>query len=179
MVGVQMKTTDNDDRLRLDYRLMAQVACSGRAAISPNGADALDRATRVRRSPCGAALAKNLYTDAHDKERTQRLLDKVRKVASEDRASMARDEKDAGSAATGDAYVQWRGLLGFGEPDKAVTAISTRIAKGKPAPDEAICCWAWPIAAKNKAEAVKAFGRATSDPKYARLARLWVLEARS
>ena len=33
--------------------------------------------------------------------------------------------------------------------------------------------------AKNHAEAIKAFNKATTDPKYARLAKLWALEARS
>jgi hypothetical protein len=32
---------------------------------------------------------------------------------------------------------------------------------------------------KNNAEAVRAFNRANSDPKYAQLAKLWALEARS
>jgi tetratricopeptide (TPR) repeat protein len=128
------------------------------------------------------ALAKNLYTDTHDKERTQRLLDKVRKVANDDRASIARAEKEAASAATGDGYVRiGAAYLGYGEPDKAVGAITTGIAKGKlKFPDEAYLLLGMAYERnKNKAEAVKAFGRATSDPKYARLAKLWVLEARS
>jgi Tfp pilus assembly protein PilF len=128
------------------------------------------------------AFAKNLYTDTHEKERSQRLLDKVRKVASEDRASLPRAEKDAAAAATGDAYVQvGAAYLGFGEPDKAITAINAGIAKGKlKYPDESYLLQGMAYdRGKNKAEAVKAYGKAMSDPKYAKLAKLWVLEARS
>jgi Tfp pilus assembly protein PilF len=95
---------------------------------------------------------------------------------------MARDEKDAANAATGDAYVQvGAAYLGFGEPEKAVAAISTGIAKGKlKYADESYLLLGMAYErSKNKAEAVRAFGRATSDPKYGRLAKLWVLEARS
>jgi len=185
MVGVQMKSTDNDDRLRLmTYRLMAQVGVLKKGGDYTEMAQiALDQGNPGEaQTVLEAALAKNLYTDAHDKERTQRLLDKVRKVASEDRASMGRDEKDAAAAATGDPYVQvGAAYLGFGEPEKAVTAITTGIAKGKlKYPDEAYLLLGMAYErSKNKAEAVKAFGRATSNPKYARLAKLWVLEARS
>jgi hypothetical protein len=185
MVGVQLKSSDNDDRLRLmTYRLMAQVGVLKKGGDYTEMAQiALDQGNPGEaQTVLEQALAKNLYTDIHDKERSQRLLDKVRKVASDDRASMARDEKDAANAATGDAYVQvGAAYLGFGEPDKAVTAITTGIAKGKlKYPDEAYLLLGMAYErTKNKAEAVKAFGRATSDPKYARLAKLWVLEARS
>src|SRR5260221_1330571 len=185
MVGVQLKSTDNDDRLRLmTFRLMAQVGVLKKGGDYTEMAQiALDQGNPGEaQSVLEQALAKNLYTDSHEKERSQRLLDKVRKVAGEDRASMARDEKDASSAATGDAYVQvGAAYLGFAEPDKAEAATTTGIAKGKlKHPDEAYLLLGMAYErSKNKAEAIKAFGRATSDPKYARLAKLWVLEARS
>ena len=185
MVGVQLKSTDNDDRLRLmTYRLMAQVGVLKKGGDYTEMAQiALDQGNPGEaQSVLEQALAKNLYTDVHDKERSQRLLDKVRKVANDDRASMARDERDAAGAATGDGYVQvGAAYLGFGQPDKAVAAITTGIAKGKlKYPDEAYLLLGMAYErSKNKAEAVKAFSRATSDPKYARLAKLWVLEARS
>jgi hypothetical protein len=185
MVGVQLKSSDNDDRLRLmTYRLMAQVGVLKKGGDATEMAQiALDQGNPGEaQTVLEQALAKNLYTDAHDKERSQRLLDKVRKVASDDRAAMARDEKDAANAATGDAYVQvGAAYLGFGEAEKAVTAISTGIAKGKlKYQDEAYLLLGMAYERnKNKTEAVKAFSRAASDPKYGRLAKLWVLEARS
>ncbi|HEX9472578.1 MAG TPA: tetratricopeptide repeat protein [Steroidobacteraceae bacterium] len=186
MVGVlPNRSTKIDDRLLLmTYRLMAQVGVLKKGGDYTEMAQiALDQGNPGEaQSVLEQALAKNLYTDAHEKERSQRLLDKVRKVANEDRASMARDEKDAASAATGDDYVQvGAAYLGFGEPDKAVAAITSGIARGKlKHPDEAYLLLGMAYErSKNKAEAVKAFGRATSDPKYARLAKLWVLEARS
>ncbi len=185
MVGVQMKSTDNDDRLRLmTFRLMSQVGVLKKGGDFTEMAQiALDQGNPGEaQNVLEQALAKNLYTDAHDKERSQRLLDKVRKQASQDRASLPKYEKDAATAATGDDYVQvGAAYLGFGESDKAVSAITTGIAKGKlKHPDEAYLLLGMAYErAKNKAEAVKAFGRATSDPKYGRLAKLWVLEARS
>ena len=35
------------------------------------------------------------------------------------------------------------------------------------------------VRSKNGGEAVRAFNRATNDPKYAQLAKLWALEART
>ena len=186
MVGVlPNRSAKIDDRLLLmTYRLMAQVGVLKKGGDYTEMAQiALDQGNPGEaQTVLEQALAKNLYTDPHEKERSQRLLDKVRKVASEDRTSMARDENDAASAATGDDYVQvGAAYLGFGEPDKAVTAITTGIARGKlKHPDEAYLLLGMAYErTKNKAEAVKAFGRATSDPKYSRLAKLWVLEARS
>jgi tetratricopeptide (TPR) repeat protein len=128
------------------------------------------------------AFAKNLYTDPHDKERNQRLLDKVRRTATDDRATMPKQERDAAAAKTGDALVQVGGAyLGYGEPDKAVSAITAGISKGNlKYPDEAYMLLGIAYERnKNSGEAVRAFNRANNDPKYAQLAKLWALEARS
>ena len=184
MAGVLQDKT-NDDRLQLlRYRLMLQVG------ILKNGAQytemaqiALDQGNPGEaQTILEQAFTKNLYTDAHDKERSQRLLDKVRKSAAEDRATIGKQEKDAAAAPTGDALVQvGAAYLGYGQPDKAVAAITAGIAKGSlKHPDEAYMLLG--IANernKNSAEAVRAFNRATNDPKYAQLAKLWALEARS
>ena len=184
MAGVLQDKT-NDDRLQLlRYRLMLQVG------ILKNGPQftemaqiALDQGNPGEaQTILEQAFAKNLYTDAHDKERSQRLLDKVRKSAADDRATIGKQEKDAAAAPTGDALVQvGAAYLGYGQPDKAVAAITAGIAKGSlKHPDEAYMLLG--IANernKNNAEAVRAFNRATNDPKYAQLAKLWALEARS
>ena len=71
--------------------------------------------------------------------------------------------------------------LGFGQPDKALVSISAGIAKGnlKYADEAYMLLGIANERNKNSAEAVRAFNRATSNPKYAQLAKLWALEARS
>ena len=184
MAGVLQNKTNDDRLLLMTYRLMFQVG------ILKKGSDYTEMAQIAidQGNPGEAqtileqAFTKNLYTDVHDKERSQRLLDKVRKSAAEDRATIGKQEKDAAKAPTGDALVQvGAAYLGYGQPDKAIAAISAGIAKGSlKHPDEAYMLLG--IAydrSKNSAEAVRAFNRANSDPKYAQLAKLWALEARS
>jgi hypothetical protein len=174
-----------DDRIQLmTYRLMNQVGILKRGADYRDMAQiALDQGNPGEaQAAMEQAFAKNLYTEPREKESNQRLLDTAKKKAADDRASLARNEKEAAAAATGDAYVQVGGAyLGYGQPDKALAAINAGIAKGKlKYPDEAYMLLG--IAherSKNSSEAIKAFNKATSDPKYARLAKLWALEARS
>ena len=184
MVGIRQDKT-NDDRLKLmTYRLMSQVGILKRGEEFTEMAQiAVDQGNPGEaQTALEQAFAKNLYTDPHEKERNQRLLDKVRRSATEDRAALPKEEKAAAAAASGDALVQiGAAYLGYGQPDKALVAISAGIAKGSlKYPDESYLLLG--IANernKNKAEAVRAFNRATSDPKFARLAKLWALEARS
>jgi Tfp pilus assembly protein PilF len=185
MVGVMPNRAKSDDRLLLmTYRLMLQVGVLRKGGDYTEMAQiALDQGNPGEaQTVLEQAFAKNLYTDQHDKERSQRLLDKVRRSANDDRAGVAKYEKDAAAAPTGDDYVQLgAAYLGFGQPDKAIAAISAGISKGKlKYPDEAYLLLGMAYdRAKNKTDAVRAFGRATSDPSYARLAKLWALEARS
>jgi hypothetical protein len=186
MVGVlSANTKSNDDRLKLmTYRLMYQVGILKRAENFTELAQiALDQGNPGEaQTVLEQAFAKNLYTDPHDKERNQRLLEKVRRSATEDRATMAKQERDAGAAPSGDALVQVGGAyLGYGQPDKAVSAITSGISKGNlKRPDEAYLLLGIAYERnKNSAEAVRAFNRANNDPKYAQLAKLWALEARS
>lgn len=184
MVGIRQDKT-NDDRLKLmTYRLMSQVGILKRGEEFTEMAQiAVDQGNPGEaQTALEQAFAKNLYTDPHEKERNQRLLDKVRRSAADDRASLPKQEKAAVAATSGDALVQvGAAYLGYGQPDKALVAISAGIAKGNlKYPDESYLLLG--IANernKNKAEAVRAFNRATSDPKFARLAKLWALEARS
>jgi Tfp pilus assembly protein PilF len=180
-----LQTRTNDDRLLLlTFRLMAQVGILKRGEDFTEMAQiALDQGNPGEaQTVLEQAFAKNLYTDQHEKERTQRLLDKVRRSAAEDRATIGASERSAAASAAGDGLVQvGAAYLGFGQPDKALASISAGIAKGNlKYPDEAFMLLG--IANernKNKADAVRAFNRATNDPKYARLAKLWALEARS
>ena len=173
-----------DDRLKLmTYRLMFQVGILKRAGDYTEMAQiALDQGNPGEaQTVLEQAFAKNLYTDAHEKERSQRLLDKVRRSANDDRATMPKQERDAGAAKTGDALVQVGGAyLGYGQPDKAITTIGAGISKGNlKSADEAYMLLGIAYDRnKNKDEAVRAFNRANSDAKYAQLAKLWALQAR-
>jgi len=175
----------NDDRLKLmTYRLMFQVGILSHAGDYTEMAQiAVDQGNPGEaQTVLEQAFQKNLYTDPHDRERSQRLLDKVRRSAAEDKQTMPKQEREANAAQSGDALVQvGAAYLGYGQPDKAVATITAGISKGNlKHPDEAYMLLG--IAnerIKNKDEAVRAFNRANSDPRYAQLAKLWVLEARA
>jgi len=175
----------NDDRLLLmTYRLMYQVGILKRGdAYTEMAQIALDQGNPGEaQTILEAAIAKNLYTDPHDKERSARLLEKVKRNAAQDRATLAKSEHDAAAASSGDGLVQvGAAYLGYNMPDKALAAISQGIAKGnlKYADESYMLLGIAYQRNKNTTEAVKAFNRATSDPKYARIAKLWALEARS
>lgn len=186
MAGVlNANAKTNDDRLKLlTYRLGYQVGILKKPENYTELAQiALDQGNPgLAQQVLEQAFSKNLYTDPHDKERNQRLLDKVRRQATDDRATMPKQERDASAAKTGDALVQVGGAyLGYGQPDKAVSTISAGISKGNlKNPDEAyMLLGIAQVANKNKDEAVRAFNRANTDPKYAQLAKLWALEART
>jgi tetratricopeptide (TPR) repeat protein len=184
MAGVLANKTNDDRLLLMTYRLMAQVGILSRGADFTEMAQiALDQGNPGEaQTILEQAFAKNLYTDPHDKERSQRLLDKVKRSAANDKASLPKSERDAGNAATGDGLVQvGAAYLGYGQPDKALAAISAGIAKGnlKFADESYMLLGIAYQRNKNTAEAIKAFNRANNDPKYARIAKLWALEARS
>jgi hypothetical protein len=174
-----------DDRLKLmTYRLMFQVGILKRAENYTEMAQiALDQGNPGEaQTVLEQAFQKNLYTDPHDRERNQRLLDKVRKSATDDKATMPKQEKDAAAAPSGDALVQVGGAyLGYGVNDKAIAAITSGISKGnlKHSDEAYMLLGIANVRSKNGAEAVRAFNRATNDPKYAQLAKLWALEART
>lgn len=185
MANIMENRESNDDRIKLiTYRLMNEVG------ILKRGSDFRDMALIAmdRGNPGEAqtvmeqAFTKNLFTDANDKASNQRLLDTAKKKAASDRANLGADEKVAAASKTGDALVELGdAYLGYGQPDKALAAINAGIAKGSlKYPDEAyILLGIAHERGKNNAEAIKAFNKATVDPKYARLAKLWALEARS
>ena len=174
-----------DDRLKLlTYRLANTVGILKRGDQFREMAQiSLDQANPGEaQSLLEQAFAKNLYTEQRDKDSNQRLLDLAKKKALADRASIGSDEKDAANSPTGDAYVQvGAAYLGFGQADKAVSAINAGIAKGNlKYQDEAYILQGIAYErSKNNAEAIKAFEKVSKDPRYVRLAKLWILEVRS
>lgn len=185
MANILENRQGNDDRIKLmTYRLMNQVG------ILKRGADYRDMALIAldRGNPGEAqtvmeqAFTKNLFVDAKEKESNQRLLDSAKRKAAQDKPNLASEEKTASAAKTGDSLVELGGAyLGYGIADRAQAMISAGIAKGGlKYPDEAyILLGISHERVKNNAEAIKAFNKATTDPQYARLAKLWALEART
>jgi tetratricopeptide repeat protein len=171
----------HDDRLLINiYRLKAEVGILNQPADFTDMAQiALDQGNPGEaESVMQQAFTKKVYSDPHDVERNQRLLDTAHKAAAADRAAMAKNEKDAEAAPTGDALVQiGAAYLGFGDPQKASDAIDAGIAKGSlKRPNEAYLLLGIARARqKNAAEAGKAFAKVSGDPKYVRLAKLWGL----
>jgi hypothetical protein len=180
-----MEKLGNDDRLKLmTFRLANSVGILKQGGHFRDMAlIAIDQGNPGEaQAVLEQAFAKNLFTDPRDKDSNTKLLDSAKKKAAADKASIAGDEKAAADAPTGDPYVQiGAAYLGFGQVDKAISAINAGIAKGKlKYPDEAYLLLG--IAqekSKNNAEAIKAFNKVTADQRYVRLAKLWVLEVRS
>jgi TolA-binding protein len=184
MVSLQTGSI-HDDRLLMNiYRLKAEVGILNQPADFTDMAQiALDQGNPGEaETVMQQAFTKKVYTDPHDIERNQRLLDAAHKAAAADRAALAKNEKDAQAAPTGDALVQiGAAYIGFGELDKAAMDIEAGIAKGSlKRPNEAYLLLGVARARqKNTAEAGKAFSKVSGDPKYVRLAKLWQLATHS
>jgi len=128
------------------------------------------------------AFAKNLFTEAREKDSNTRLLEMTKKKAASDRATIGKDEAQAAHLPNGDGLVQiGAAYLGFGQVDKGVAAINAGIAKGNlKYPDEAYMLLGIALEKqKNSSDAIKAFEKVNKDPRYVRLAKLWILEVRS
>jgi tetratricopeptide (TPR) repeat protein len=126
-------------------------------------------------------LAKNVFADQRTKERNQRLLENAKKAAATDRASLARQEKDAEAATTGQKNAAvGLAYLGYGEYDKAVDQLQKGVSKGG-VKDEAQARLLLGIAqlkGAHKEDAVKTFNSVKGDPALERLAKLWILHSK-
>ncbi len=127
------------------------------------------------------AMSKNVFTDQRSKDRSQRLLDSAKKRATTDQATLAKLEKEADGAATGDKNVAvGRAYLGYGQYDKAVEQLSKGLTKGsvKNEADVRLTLGIAQLKAGHKDDAVKTFKSVKGDPALERLANLWTLHAR-
>lgn len=179
---VSLKTNDvHDDRLLLNiYRLKSEVGVlTAGDEYSEMAQIALDQANPgLAQSVMETAISKKVFTDPRDQDRAQRLLDLAKKQAATDRVALAKDEADAANAPSGDVLVNIGATyLGFGMNDKAVAAISSGIQKGnlKRPNEDYLLLGIAEARMKNNAEAARAFGKVSGDPKYVRLAKLWEL----
>jgi tetratricopeptide (TPR) repeat protein len=174
-----------DERLQMQvYRLMEDVGTLKRAdQYSEMAQLAFEQgfpgeAQRILEQ----GFAKSVYTEEREKARNTRLLETVKKQAASEKAGLAKVEKEAMAAKTGDLLVAVGSsyLLNVGDAAKAASLISQGIAKGslKSPNDAYVMLGLAQTRAKNSADAVKAFGKVDGDGGYERLAKLWSLRAR-
>ena len=127
-----------------------------------------------------AAFARKVFTEKRDIDRNTRLLAAAKERASADRASLAKQDKDAAAGKSADADLRvGQAYLSYGQYPAAVAAIQRGIAKGNASdPAEAqLVLGIAQLKAGNKAEAAKAFRGVKGDADLQRVAKLWSLRA--
>jgi tetratricopeptide (TPR) repeat protein len=123
-------------------------------------------------------FTKGVFKDARTQDRNARLLNSAIKQAVPDKASLDKQAAAARASPTGEADVKLgAAYLSYGEPAKAVDAISRGIAKGgvKESDEAALLLGAAHLRNGNKPQAARAFRTVTKDPTMARIAKLWLL----
>jgi hypothetical protein len=126
------------------------------------------------------ALSKKIISEQRDVDRSNRLLATAKTQAATDRATLAKQEKDAGVAKTGDAEVRLgQAYLSYGMNAQGLAAIQRGIAKGglKNAAEAQLSLGIAQMRAGNKSDAIKAFRATSGDPTLARVGSLWALHA--
>jgi Flp pilus assembly protein TadD len=122
-----------------------------------------------------------VFTDQRMKDKNTRLLESAKKTAAADQAGLAKVEKDAESAPTGDKNVGvGLAYLGYQQYDKAVDQLSKGVSKGslRSEPEARLLLGIAQLKAGHKDEAVKAFRSVKGDEGLQRLADLWALRAK-
>lgn len=126
------------------------------------------------------ALSKKIISEQRDVDRTNRLLATAKTQAATDRATLAKQEKDAGAAKTGDAEVRLgQAYLSYGMNAQGLAAIQRGLAKGglKNAAEAQLALGIAQMRAGNKGDAIKAFRATSGDPTLSRVGSLWALHA--
>ena len=129
---LRQQTSGNDANTLQTYRLMSEVDVLKSADDYTEMAQlALEAGSRVKRSACSRRASPNVFTDQRVKERNQRLLENAKKAAASDQTSLAKQERDADAAPTGQKNVAvGLAYLGYGQYDKAVDELSKGLSKG-------------------------------------------------
>ncbi|MGH8219623.1 MAG: hypothetical protein ACREUT_13830 [Steroidobacteraceae bacterium] len=129
------------------------------------------------------AFGQSVFTDTHTRQRAQRLLDKAKKEAVTDQASLPKLQQEAAIAASGQKDVALgTAYLSYQKYDQAVMALQQGIAKGglKNAAQAQLTLGIAELKAGNKDAAVKTFHEVKGgDSVVQRLANLWVVRAHS
>jgi hypothetical protein len=127
-----------------------------------------------------AAFARKVFTDKRDIDRNTRLLNTTKERAAADRASLAKQDRDAAAGKSADADLRvGQAYMSYGQYAPAVTAIRRGIAKGNatdPAEAQLILGIAL-IKAGEKAEAGRVLRAIKGDAELQRVAKLWSLRA--
>jgi hypothetical protein len=127
-----------------------------------------------------AAFARKVFTDKRDIDRNTRLLNTTKERAAADRASLAKQDRDAAAGKSADADLRvGQAYMSYGQYAPAVTAIRRGIAKGNAAdPAEAqLILGIALIKAGEKAEAGRVLRAIKGDAELQRVAKLWSLRA--
>lgn len=165
------------------YRLGAEVGALTRASDYTEMAQlALERGLPGEaQSTLEIAFNQKRFTEKRDIDRNTRLLDSIKERVAQQKAGLAKAERDAAAAAGGDAQVQLgQALVSYGQNDKGIASLQSGIRKGSlssPAEAQMALGIAY-LRAGNKAEARRAFTAVKGDAELERLAKLWTLRAR-
>jgi tetratricopeptide (TPR) repeat protein len=180
---LRQQTSGNDANTLQTYRLMSEVD----VLKSADDYTEMAQLALEAGSPGEAqhvlekGLAKNIFTDQRVKERNQRLLESAKKAAANDQASLAKQEKDADAAPTGQKNVAvGLAYLGYGQYDKSVDELSKGLSKGgvKDMTQAQLLLGIAQLKAGHKDDAVKSFHAVKGDAALERLASLWSLHAK-
>lgn len=127
-----------------------------------------------------AAFARKVFTDKRDIDRNTRLLNTTKERAAADRASLAKQDRDAAAGKSADADLRvGQAFMSYGQYPQAITAIRRGITKGN-ATDPAEAQLVLGIAllkSGNKAEAGRVLRAVKGDAELQRVAKLWSLRA--
>lgn len=125
-----------------------------------------------------AAFARKVFTEKRDIDRNTRLFNAAKDRAAADRASLAKQDRDAAAGKSADADLRvGQAFMSYGQYAPAVTAIKRGIAKGN-ATDSAEAQLVLGIAllkSGNKTEAVRVLRGIKGDAELQRVAKLWSL----
>ena len=185
LYGMRKEITNNEADLLQTYRLMLDTD------VLKEGSDYTEMAELAldAGSPGEAqhvlekAMAKNppVFTDQRSKDRAQRLLETAKKRATSDQAGLAKLEKEADAAPTGEKNVAvGRAYLGYEQYDKAADQLSKGLSKGgvKNEMDARLMLGIAQLKAGHKDDASKTFKAVKGEPALERLANLWNLRAK-
>jgi hypothetical protein len=127
-----------------------------------------------------AAFARKVFTDKRDIDRNTRLLNTTKERAAADRASLAKQDRDAAAGKSADADLRvGQAFMSYGQYPQAITAIRRGITKGNAAdPAEAqLVLGIALLKSGNKAEAGRVLRAVKGDAELQRVAKLWSLRA--
>jgi len=183
LYSLRQETSTNEPNLLQTYRLMFEVDVLKEPGDYAEMAQlALDQGSPGEaQQVLDRGFSRNVFTDQRVKERNQRTLDRAKKQAVTDQASLPKVEKEADAATVGAKNIGVGiAYLGYQQYDKAVDQFTKGITKGslRSEPEAHLLLGIAQFKATHKDEATKAFKSVKGDPTLERLANLWAIHAR-